>query len=1025
MRIPRRRPVLAALTALALTVPLAATLTPAAAAELPAVKINEIESSGGTGVADWIEIVNTGATAADVSGWVVKDNDDTRTFALPAGTVLAPGALFAIDVDVDGGFGLGGADSARVYLADGTTLVDGYTWAAHAPGTTYGRVPDGTGAFVVTGAASRGTANVAPAPVVPAVRINEIESSGGTGVADWIEIVNTGSTAADVSGWVLKDSDDARTFAIPAGTVLAPGAYFAIDVDVTGGFGLGGADSARLYTAGGTTLVDSYSWTEHAPGTTYGRFPNGTGSFVVTSLATRGAANQAPAPVLPAIRINEVETSSGTPGDWVEFYNSGTAAFDLGGYYFKDNDVTRTFTFPAGTSVPAGGYYVAEEAQFVFGLGTADSARLIAPDNTTVIDERSWTAHSPTTLSVCGTEFVVSTSSTKGAVNDCSLPIRINEVESKDGTPGDWVELKNNGASVVDLSGYVVRDNKDDSTFVVPSGTTVAAGGYYVADVEAAFGLGGADSARLFAADGTTLIDSYTWAEHASTTYGRCADGTGDFATTRESTRGAANACVGDLVTAPWPGSADVSAVDVNGTFASNMSGLAYEAASAGDVLWAARNGVGALFRLVSDGTNWVPDTTNGWGAGKALHYADGTGDVDAEGVAFTGAGSSAGIFIASERNNGGGGSRPSVLRYDASAAGSSLNATMEWNLTADLPVLGANAGLEGIAWVPDSYLVGGGFLDEATGAAYNPASYADHGDGLFFVGVEQNGTVYAYALNQTTGGYTRVATISSGFPAVMELEFDVENQALWAVCDDGCAGRSAILDISQEGATDGTFVVGTVYERPAGMANLNNEGFTLAPQAQCVEGAKPVFWSDDSSTGGFAIREGSIDCTVPTTPVDPTDPTTPVDPTVPAPGNPGATSPVAEAAFTEAARGSVSAPASAVAGSTITVSVGTQFAGDTVNVWLHSAPVLLATRTVAADGTVRVVIPANTPAGVHRIAVLAADGTLLGWDTITITAGGALAYTGADLNAPIRAALILLLAGAGLLVLRRRQQAA
>jgi hypothetical protein len=1027
MRTPRRRPVLAAITALALTVPLAATLTPAAAGEiaaLPTVAINEVESNDGT-VADFVELVNTGATPVDVSGWILRDNKNDSSVAIPAGSVLAAHAFLAVDVDVTGGFGLGGADSARLFLADGITLVDGYSWTAHAQGTTYGRFPDGTGAFALTASATRGAANAAPP-----VRINEVESSGRDPV-DWIEIVNTGAGAVDVSGWILRDDKNSSTVAIPTGSVLAAGALLAVDVDVTGGFGLGGADSARLFATDGISLVDSYSWTGHAA-TTYGRVPDGIGAFVVTPAPTKGASNAAivptptptPTPTPAAIRINEVESNGGTPGDWVEFYNSGTTAFDLGGYRFKDGDDAHAFlVVPAGTSVPAGGYYVAEESDFVWGLGTADSARLFAPDGVTLVDSRSWTAHSPTTLGVCGTGFVVTTSSTKGADNDCSAPIRINEIESQDGAPGDWIELRNNGVASADASGLVIKDNSDKTPFTVPAGTTIAAGGYFVADLDGYFGLGGADSVRLFATDGTTLIDSYTWTAHATTTYGRCADGTGEFATTASSTKGATNDCVGDLVTAPWPGSPEVATADAKGAFAGNMSGLAYEAAETGDVLWAARNGVGALFRLVFDGTNWVPDTAGGWSAGKELHYADGTGDVDAEGVAFTARGSSAGVFIASERNNGGGGSRLSVLRYDPAAAGSSLNANMEWNLNADLPVVGANLGLEGIAWVPDSYLVGGGLVDESTGAAYDPAAYADHGDGLFFVALEANGTVYGYALNQATGGYTRIATIESGFPSVMELEFDAENQQLWALCDDTCQGRSAILDISAEG----TFEVGTVYERPAAMANLNNEGFALAPRSRCVEGAKAAFWADDSSTDGFAIRSGSIDCAAPATPTDPGTPTVPGVPATPAPlPETGGSTPVPGDALTEAARGSVSVPSTAVRGTTITVSVGTQYAGDTVSVWLHSAPVLLGARTVAGDGTVRVVVPADTALGAHRVAVLAADGTLIGWDGITITAAGQrLASTGVDLGAPAGAALLLLLAGAGLVAARRRRVAA
>ena len=881
------------------------------------------------------------------------------------------------------------------------------------------------------------------AAVTPAVaadassmRINEVESDGGV-PGDWVELVNTGTAPEDVSGYVVMDADAGHKLVIPAGTVVAPGGFLVVDTDAdaTTGFGLGKADSARLFAADGTTPIDSYSWTAHAVGTTYGRYPDGSGPWATTAGSTRGAANSEPAPVVPvtppvtppvtqpttgALRINEVESNGGTPGDWVELFNSGTSAVDIGGYVFRDNsdEAAHRYAIPAGTSVAAGGYYLLEEAAFGYGLGAPDSARLFAPDGSTVVDSRSWTAHAVPTLGYCGTAFVVTTASTKGAANDCSAPVRINEIESNDGENADWIELKNNGTGAVDLAGYVLKDSAEKTPYVFPSGSTLAAGGYVV--VTPQFGLGGGDQVRLLAPDATTLVDSYVWAAHAATTYGRCPDGVGAFATTKAATKGATNSCAGDLVTTPWPGSNTVNYADVQNTYPSNLSGLAYETATGGDVLWAVKNGPGTLYRLADDGTNWVSGSAGGWGAGKVLHYADGTGDVDAEGVAVTAAGAAGGVFVSSERNNSAGSvSRPSVLRYDVASAGSSLKAAMEWNLTADLPAVGANLGLEAIAWVPDSFLVAEGMLDERTQARYTPSSYADHGSGLFFVGLEGGG-VYAFALNQVTGGYSRVATIATGLAGVMDLEFEAETGALWAVCDDTCSGRSAQLEI---GAT-GLFAPARVVERPTGMPNINNEGFAMAPQARCASGSKSVFWADDASTDGHALREGSIACTTVAPPVAPTTPITPV----PAPGAPaapatvGASTPVPAAALTALARGTVDAPSRATAGATITLTVGRAHAGETVNVWMYSTPVLLGSYTVSATGTVRVVVPAGAPAGAHRLAVLADDGTLIGWDTITVAdvRSGRLAATGVDLGAPVGGALMLLLAGAGMLVMRR-----
>jgi hypothetical protein len=107
------------------------------------------------------------------------------------------------------------------------------------------------------------------------------------------------------------------------------------------------------------------------------------------------------------------------------------------------------------------------------------------------------------------------------------------------------------------------------------------------------------------------------------------------------------------------------------------------------------------------------------------------------------------------------------------------------------------------------------------------------------------------------------VASFASGFAGVMGLEFDRELNQLWVVCDDGCSGRSAVFEIDSRAgaATHGRFVATRLFSRPPGMANLNNEGFALASQAECVGNTKPVFWADDAATSGHALRGGTVTC--------------------------------------------------------------------------------------------------------------------------------------------------------------------
>ena len=828
------------------------TVSPVGAA---AIKVNEVESNGGT-PGDWVEFFNTSAAEVDLSGFMFRDNDNTRQYVLPAGTKV-PANGFLVLEEAQFGFGLGAADEARLFQPNGTTLVDSYSWTAHAA-LTYGRCPDGTGAWANTSISTKGAANDCSV----LIKINEIESQNGV-PGDWVELYNPSASSVDIGGYVFRDNA-ATGYVIPAGTTIPANGYFVIEEAVLP-FGIGAPDEARLFRPDGTTLVDSYSWSAHAA-TTYGRCPDGTGGFTTTAAPTKGAVNNCASPAT-TIKVNEVESNLGLPGDWVEFYNTGVAAVDLGGYEFRDNDNTRQYIIPANTVIQPGGFLVLEEAQFGFGLGAGDQARLFAPGGVTLVDSYTWTAHASTTYARCpdGTgAFQTATTSTKGTANDCGAAVRINEVESSGGAPGDWVELFNAGTAAVDLSGYVLRDSDNASNYALPSGSTIAAGGYLVVDeAQFGFGLGGSDAARLFLPGGTSLVDSYTWTAHATTSYGRCPNGNGPFATTSIPTKGAANACPGQIVYSAWPGAQTISTADAGGVFGGNMSGLFYQplAGLPTGIVWAVKNGPGTLYRLTLVNGVWTPRAARTWTNGKALRYPNNAGDVDAEGV--TGVGTS--IYVAAERNNAANSvSRNSILRFSVAAeTGPVLVANLEWNLTSDLPATGANLGLEAITRVPDSFLVAQGFFDENKGRAYNPADYPNNGGGVFFVGVEANGNIYGYALDHSNGSYTRVSTFSSGYTGIMDITFDAELGHMWATCDNTCLGRSAVLKIDTQVASPlrGRFVPSQYFERPTSMPDLNNEGFTYGPLAECVNGMRPALWADDSETGGFALRRGLITC--------------------------------------------------------------------------------------------------------------------------------------------------------------------
>lgn len=144
---------------LSLALLLAAGAAPAGAA----VVLNEINCEG----VDWVEIVNTGSQPAPVGGLLLTDDPldvvrATHRMILPAGTTIAAGGRLTIEKGGQGfPFGIGCGDDT-IRLADPATSTELDAVAVPEltdPLHTWGRYPDGTGAWTET-AATRDAPNV-------------------------------------------------------------------------------------------------------------------------------------------------------------------------------------------------------------------------------------------------------------------------------------------------------------------------------------------------------------------------------------------------------------------------------------------------------------------------------------------------------------------------------------------------------------------------------------------------------------------------------------------------------------------------------------------------------------------------------------------------------------------------------------------------------------------------------------------------------------------------------------------------
>ncbi|GAA4978433.1 lamin tail domain-containing protein [Kineococcus glutinatus] len=167
MPFPAPRPGAAAL-ALALAAGSAAAVAGPAAAAGPGLVISEVYGGGGnsgaTYTTDFVELVNTGSTAVDVSGWSVQyaSASGTSWQVTPLSGTVAPGARYLVaqasgaggttplpPADATGGTALG-ATSGKVALVTSTTALGCATACAAAPGVRdlvgYGTANDAEGA---------------------------------------------------------------------------------------------------------------------------------------------------------------------------------------------------------------------------------------------------------------------------------------------------------------------------------------------------------------------------------------------------------------------------------------------------------------------------------------------------------------------------------------------------------------------------------------------------------------------------------------------------------------------------------------------------------------------------------------------------------------------------------------------------------------------------------------------------------------------------------------------------------------
>lgn len=105
---------------------------------------------------DWFEVINTGPSPISLSGFFASDGvADSLDWAFPD-TALGPGDVLLVWADNDGeqgplhaGFKLSGAGEALVLWDSMAAIVDSVTFGAIGADTSYARMPDGDGPWML------------------------------------------------------------------------------------------------------------------------------------------------------------------------------------------------------------------------------------------------------------------------------------------------------------------------------------------------------------------------------------------------------------------------------------------------------------------------------------------------------------------------------------------------------------------------------------------------------------------------------------------------------------------------------------------------------------------------------------------------------------------------------------------------------------------------------------------------------------------------------------------------------------
>ncbi len=304
--------------------------------------INEIYASGD----DWIEVYNSLSTAKDIGGFFIYD-DAANKYKVPLGTII-PSKGFVVFLCNDLATGLNtnfklSSSGETVSLENASaTLIDKVIFPALSGGLSYGRFGDGSPNFAISGSPSKGITNGdSQAPAITIVERNPLVATLNQPVTVTAQLASTlnvasvkllyrfnGSSFTTIS---MNLSGSNYTATIPAQTSVGKIEYY---VEATGS----NSKTSTEPASAPAKLLNYLLNTDALPNLVINEFM---------------AFNSACCP--------DVQGPNQEFDDWIEIYNKGNTAVNIGGMYLSDNK-SNPFNYkipsdnPSLTTIQPGGF---------------------------------------------------------------------------------------------------------------------------------------------------------------------------------------------------------------------------------------------------------------------------------------------------------------------------------------------------------------------------------------------------------------------------------------------------------------------------------------------------------------------------------------------------------------------------------------------------------------------------------------------------------------------------------------------